>query len=69
MADSSEGSMRARYQSIEQRLETVATPQDRDAIKAEIIALFRSVEQEMADLAALREEIKVLVDRWKRMPG
>ena len=69
MADRSEEPVRARYQSIAQRLETVATPEERDAIKAEIIALFRSVEQELTDLAALREEIKVLVDRWKRIPG
>src|SRR4029078_3200910 len=43
--------------------------EERGAIKAEIIALLRSVEQELTDLAALREEIKVLVDRWKRIPG
>jgi hypothetical protein len=69
MADQCDASLRERYQAIEQRLEAAAAPRDRDAIKAEIIALFRSVEQETADLAALREEIKVLVERWKRMPG
>ena len=35
------------------------------ALKAEIIALFKAVDREIADLGALKGEIKGLVARWK----
>jgi tetratricopeptide (TPR) repeat protein len=37
----------------------------RAQLKAEIIALYRSVDQELAELAALKEDIRRLVDKWK----
>jgi len=37
----------------------------RAQIKAEIIALYRSVDQELGELAALKEEVRRLVDKWK----
>jgi tetratricopeptide (TPR) repeat protein len=41
----------------------------KDALKTDIIALFRSVDREIAELAALKEEIKGLVGRWKSIDG
>ncbi len=41
----------------------------REEIKAEIIALFRAVEREIAELAALKEDVKGLVQTWKALEG
>jgi tetratricopeptide (TPR) repeat protein len=48
-------------------MESTAAPGERDAIKAEIIALYKDTEREIAALHGLREEIKQLVDRWKAL--
>ena len=61
------GTLRARYAAIEERLEGATAAAERDAIKADIIALFKQVEQEIAQLGALREDIKRLVERWKQV--
>lgn len=37
----------------------------RARLKAEIIALYRSVDQQLGELAALKEEVRRLVDKWK----
>lgn len=44
-------------------------PAQRDELKAEIIALFRAVDREIAELTALKEDIKGLVERWKTVAG
>lgn len=54
---------------IEARLDAPQAGADRDAIKADIIALYKEVEQEIAQLTALREDVKRLVDRWKQIGG
>ena len=66
MADDS-AALRQRYAAIEERLERSASPEERAAIKGEIIALFKLAEQELAQLAALRDDIKRLVDKWKQL--
>ena len=68
MPDVGPAEFRARYSAIEQRLDGATSPGDREALKGEIIALFRAVEQQMTELAALKESIRVLVDRWKSAP-
>jgi len=39
------------------------------ALKADIIELFRTVERELAELGALKEDVKKLVERWKAIGG
>lgn len=39
----------------------------RDVLKGEIIALYRSVEREIGELAALKDEVKGLVQQWKAL--
>jgi tetratricopeptide (TPR) repeat protein len=56
---------RARYADIDQRLDAGLAEGDRAAVKGEIIGLFKTVEQTVADLSALKEEIRALVDKWK----
>src|SRR5439155_27050062 len=49
------------------RLEAARTPEERDALKKEIIRLFKSVDQAITDLGSLKEDIRVLVDKYKQM--
>jgi tetratricopeptide (TPR) repeat protein len=59
--------LRDRHDAIVARLEGPAAAGERDAIKAEIIALYKDTEREIAALRALREDIKKLVDRGKAL--
>src|SRR5262245_18353166 len=70
MRDATIGTLRARFATIDRRLTNIADgdgADSRDAIKNEIIALFRSVEREIADLSVMKEEIRGLVERWKTL--
>jgi tetratricopeptide (TPR) repeat protein len=42
--------------------------EERAALKAEIIALYRDVDRELSALVAMKEEVKELVAKWKRLP-
>src|SRR5690242_13789680 len=68
MREHDPGSPRARYAALEARLGHPGAHADRETIKTEIITLFRDVEQEIAELTALREDVKRLVERWKQIP-
>lgn len=59
--------LRRRHDAIAARMENPAAALERDAIKAEIIALYKETEREIAQLRGLREDIKKLVDRWKAL--
>jgi tetratricopeptide (TPR) repeat protein len=65
MTDETLASYKAKYASIDQRLDLGLTDAERPVVKGEIVALFKSVEQQLAELATLRDEIKLLVDKWK----
>ena len=65
MPEETVSALKARYAEIDRRLEAGVSEPDRIGIKAEIIALFRLVEQQATELNALKDEIKRLVDKWK----
>ncbi len=65
MADETVAGFKERYADIDRRLDAGLVESDRAAIKNEIIGLFKTVEQTVADLSALKEEIRALVDKWK----
>lgn len=65
MADETPAEFKKRYADIDRRLDAGLTEADRAAVKAEIITLFKAVEQAVADLSAVKEEIRRLVDKWK----
>jgi hypothetical protein len=69
MGEQGGASLRERYLEIERRLDLASRGsgggEGRDGLKEEIIALFRLVEREIADLSALKDDIKGLVDKWK----
>jgi tetratricopeptide (TPR) repeat protein len=56
---------RARVAALAARLEAPTAVNERDAIRGELIALAKSLEQDLTDLAALKEEAKSLVEKWK----
>lgn len=59
--------LREHYDELRAALSAADAGERRDELKAEIIALFRAVEREMNDLAALKEDVKGLVQQWKSL--
>jgi len=59
---------RARHAAIASRLEAMTTQTEREAVKADIVALYKNIEQQIADLGVLKEEVKKLIERWKTAP-
>ncbi|HVZ47995.1 MAG TPA: tetratricopeptide repeat protein [Gemmatimonadaceae bacterium] len=71
MADETVTTHKGRYADIDRRLEAAASggidDAARAALKADIITLFKSVEAQVTELTALKDDIKKLVDRWKTL--
>ncbi len=67
MSDQTLGVLRSQYEQISARLDAAKTAEMRDAVKKEIIGLFKTVDQAITDFSTLKEEIRVLVDRYKQM--
>jgi tetratricopeptide (TPR) repeat protein len=55
----------ARYEALSTRLDQVKSGADLDPIKADIGALFKVVEREIAELTALKASTLALIERWK----
>jgi tetratricopeptide (TPR) repeat protein len=58
--------LRVQFQAIETRLVTPAQPGDREALKRDIIALFKRVDTALGDLGQMKEDIRGLVERYKQ---
>jgi tetratricopeptide (TPR) repeat protein len=58
--------LRVQFQAIETRLGTTAQPGDREAVKRDIIALFKRVDAALGDLGQMKEDIRGLVERYKQ---
>jgi tetratricopeptide (TPR) repeat protein len=65
MPDEGATALRARLQQIEARLTSATASADRDALKREIIALYKDVERELAELATLKDDIRKVAEKWK----
>jgi tetratricopeptide (TPR) repeat protein len=60
--------LRAEYDAIAQRLEAPgASAAERDGLKRDIIAFFKRVDAQLTELGQLKEDIRVLVDRFKQI--
>lgn len=59
--------LRERYRGISERLQGRPTGEKREALKREIIGLFKTVDQSITDLTALKEDIRKLVDDYKQL--
>ena len=67
MPDHDLATYKTQYANIDGRLDAAQSPEQVAALKGEIIGLFRSVEQQIADLSAVKDQIKALVDKWKTL--
>jgi tetratricopeptide (TPR) repeat protein len=56
---------RERVTALAARLEAPDAAQERDALRGELIALGKGLEQDLAALALLKDEAKGLVEKWK----
>lgn len=61
--------LRLRCSGLLSRLNGPRAPEERERLKADIAALYRSVERELAELTALKDDVLGLVDRWKALPA
>ena len=67
MSDVASASYRQRYAVLDGRLGAPGAAHELEALKSEIGALFKHLEQEIGELSALRDEVKSLVERWKAL--
>ncbi len=67
MSDPIVGPLRATYADIAKKLDEPQAAERREQLKKDIIALFKTVDQAITDFSALKEEIRVLVDRYKQL--
>ena len=67
MPDSPIVALRSEYDAIAQRLEAAGTPVEREAVKREIIGFFKHVDGLLAETTQLKEDIRVLVDKYKQL--
>src|SRR5688572_24581584 len=58
---------RTTLKTLDGRLDAPNAAAERDVLKVEIISFFKLIEQEIADLNALRDDVKKLVDKWKAL--
>jgi tetratricopeptide (TPR) repeat protein len=58
---------RTMLESLDAKLEGPDALAQKDVLKEEIISFFKSIEQEIADLNALKDDVKKLVDKWKAL--
>ena len=56
---------RARLAALAARIDDPSAGTERETLRAELIALGKGIEQELADLNACKDEAKALVERWK----
>ena len=59
--------LRGQFQEIEGRLADTPDPAGREAIKRDIITLFKRVDGALTDLGQLKEDIRTLVERYKQV--
>jgi tetratricopeptide (TPR) repeat protein len=60
-------SWRAKRAALAALLDEPDAAENREALKTEIIGLFKAVEQNILDMTALKDDIKGLVDKWKAL--
>ena len=58
---------RTMMKTLEAKVDSAEAASQKDALKTEIITFFKSIEQEIADLNALKDDVKKLVDKWKAL--
>ncbi len=67
MGESPMVALRAEYDAIAERLDAAGASADRETVKRDIIAFFKRVDGLLGEMGQLKEEIRVLVDKYKEM--
>jgi tetratricopeptide (TPR) repeat protein len=62
-------SLRSEYNRLASSLDRPMSPAERAEVKSAIVNLFKRTEGAIAELAAFKENIRELVDRFKALPG
>jgi tetratricopeptide (TPR) repeat protein len=65
--DTTVAPLRGQFNAISARLRQTPSGAERDAVKRDIIGLFKLVDQAITDLSALKEDIRALVDEYKEL--
>ncbi|HRN54618.1 MAG TPA: hypothetical protein PK788_14075, partial [Gemmatimonadaceae bacterium] len=65
MADETLTAFRAQYAAIDAKLDAGLAAAERAQAKADIVGLFKALEAQIADLSQLKDDVKLLVDKWK----
>jgi tetratricopeptide (TPR) repeat protein len=58
---------RSKLHLLDAKLEAPDAGSQKDELKVEIISFYKSIEQEIADLTLLKDDVKKLVDKWKAL--
>jgi tetratricopeptide (TPR) repeat protein len=58
---------RGTLQTLDARLDALDAAAQKDVLKVEIINFFKLIEEEIAELNALKDDVKKLVDKWKAL--
>jgi len=66
MAENATGALRSRYDRIAGALDAAKGEPELESCKKDIIALFKQVDAAITELGALKDDIKLLVDRYKQ---
>lgn len=69
MTTPADNALQPRFDRIRDALAAAPAPEDRDALKQEIIALFRDADAAAVAALAFKERVKELVDAWKQLDG
>jgi tetratricopeptide (TPR) repeat protein len=67
MADRLAALYRTRFAALDARLSAPNASSDRDRLKSDISDLFRALDAELGELASLKDEVRKLIERWKRL--
>lgn len=67
MTDTLIDPLRAEYQAIAGRVDTVTGFAEREALKREIISFFKRVDGALTDLTQVKEDIRALVEKYKQV--
>ena len=68
MSDSST-TLRLRQSNLAARLAAPGASAEREQLKNDLAALYRHVDRELAELAALKEDVLGLIEHWKALPA
>lgn len=65
MADETLAAWKRQFAAIDKKLDAGLAPEQRTVVKDEIVSLFKTLEAQVGELSTLKDNVKLLVDKWK----